>query len=575
MSWTQLPITFGDDADEPPPDTTGDTVSSLLQTGLLAASLFGGRGGGRKKPGKPGRPAKPKGPKPPKPPKPFKTPTTGRIATKAAREIQNLPSVKLGTMKKSFVQSGKIQKKERALAGQQGPVGIMKTSAKLQKREREIAGELGPVSAIRASAKLAKKEAKAAGVPSLGKQLQSAVESAKVKTKATVQGVGESLQRAKEKAVSTVKATSQGLGIKAQEGVAKIKQVGSQVDKQVQQMKSIATNAQQKATSALQDAQRLLNQSGLQRASSTATLVQPPSLKRASSSATLVNEVTMADRARDFKRLKRDTEIKAIEKLASARRAVNQQIQSVQKVANKKIQQVSGQAGQAVKKAKNDLIVAKRDAELKVIDNLTQTKRNLDQKIKTVSKDLAKTVDKKLTTAKDAGQFVSTVFSSTNPSARRTIREALGVEGPGTFRGVLDKKIKKDLDLKKGVDPTKKLDQRLLARMQASQRRMRANAQKLEKALREKQLKANIRRVPKSEGIMMPGLSRAYNKLKKKPTPPTRLKSVSSLDNKLRPADSVKNLAKKPSVKRSESMSALPNFKNSQIKRSKSLSSLK
>lgn len=542
MSWTQLPINF--DGEDEPEDTTGQNISNVLSTAMLAASMLGGRGRGRSKI-KPKPLSKPKAP--PKPPR-MRNMTTGRIATKAAREVKNLPSVKLGTMKKSFLESGKIQKKERQLAGQQGPVGIMKTSAKLQRREREIAGELGPVSAIRASAKLAKKEAQAAGLPSLGKQLQAAAESAKVKTKATIQGIGENLQRAKDKAVLTVKSTSQSLGIKAQEGVSKIKQVGSQVDKQVQQMKTIANNAQQRATAALQDAQRLLNQSGLQRASSTATLVQPPSLKRASSSATLVNEVTMADRARDFKRLKRDTEIKAIEKLADARRTVNQQIKAVQKVANKKIAQVPGK----IKKAKNDLIVAKRDAELKVIDNLTQTKRNLDQKIKTVSKDLAKSVDKKLATARETGQFVNTVFSSTNPSARRTIREALGVEGPGTFRGVLNKKIKADLDLQKGIDPTKKVDQRLLAKVKASQKRMQAKARELEKILR---------RDPDALG-------------------PAKFKSVSSLDNKLRPADSFKNLAKKSftkksSTKRSESMSALPTSKNPNIKRSKSLSSLK
>ena len=564
MSWTNLPISFGEDE---PVDDTGQNISSLLQTGILAASLLGrGRG---KAPGKPRSAPK----APPKPPRKRPPTTTGRIATKAAREIQNLPIVKLGTKKPAFMAAGKIKKPPRPekRPDTQGPFGALKTSAKLQKREREIAGELGPVSAARASAKLARKEAKLAGVSTLENQLKAAAQSAKVQAKATAQGIGQSLQRAKDQAIVTVKATSQQLGTKAQEGIEKIKQVGTAIDKQVQQMKTIATSAQQRAASALQDARQLVAQSsGLRRVDSAATLAAPASLKRSASAATLVNQPSFGDQVRELKRLKRDTEIRAIEKLADARRAVNKQIDSVKKIAQKKVATVSGQAGKTVQKAKNDLIVAKRDAELKVIDNLTQTRRSLDQKIQTVSKNLAKAVDKKLDTVKEAGKFVGDVFSTTNPSARRSIREAMGIEGRGTFRGVLDKNIAKDLKAKK------KEQERFLAKLTGGkakksmlspknlERQLQKQSEDLEKAISNWRVKSKSRAERK--------------KLEKKgELSNPKFKSVTSLDDRLRPADSRTNLAKpaKLSKRKSESLSNLPNFKNPKIKRSKSMSSLK
>lgn len=102
-------------------------------------------------------------------------------------------------------------------------------------------------------------------------------------------------------------------------------------------------------------------------------------------------------------------------------------------------------------------------------------------------------------------------YPPTFASTYRAIKEGLGLDAPGTFQAELQKKLKKLPDSKKKTN--KEL---------AGGKQIRGftgpgkSASIGEIPIRP----SDIRRVPKSENIFMPGLSRQYNREKKKPKKP-------------------------------------------------------
>lgn len=103
------------------------------------------------------------------------------------------------------------------------------------------------------------------------------------------------------------------------------------------------------------------------------------------------------------------------------------------------------------------------------------------------------------------------------PSTYRAVKERLGLDRPGTFQEELQNKLRGETIMrksKKGKVPAvgEKTLKQALSGFSA-------------KAVPTPKIKASdIRRVPKSEGVFMPGLSREFNKLKKKPTIPKTMK---------------------------------------------------